>query len=397
MENKNSKNINKILKMREQLLSQNFSETEISNIRPLYIQQISENLWKNLINVLVWQRRVGKSWILKYFSSKTDIKNVFAINFEKDIYIWNLNWEELSELFFDNFLDWVVEWKKIYILLDEIQEVKNRYIFIQKLIDRNVWNNAEILISSSTSSVILPVLSEFFPNSSKIYNVVPFLYDEYKKFYPKWWIFSEYLKKSGLPEMIIIDSNKQTILSENYIMSLKNTIIVEDIVKIFWVKDVFLLKKLYFLLLKNCWKTITNNALTTRLKEENILTNHNTVWQYVEYIVSTNLIHTVEIVDEKWNLTNQRIYFVNDLGLINYCWEEITLTENTKILNYILLLLLRQNIIPYAIISKDWIINLSIKREDWLYMISENWTNIQNKNIKQIKYDLSDDWLDIQI
>ncbi|HMT27303.1 MAG TPA: AAA family ATPase, partial [Candidatus Absconditabacterales bacterium] len=120
--------------MRDQLKSKDFQQPEKKPLRNIYIEQISAHLNQNTINVLIGQRRVGKSWILKHFASKTLLENVFSINFEKDTYIGNIDGTELSELFFKNFLPGTHSGEKIYILLDEIQEVKNWHIFINDLL-----------------------------------------------------------------------------------------------------------------------------------------------------------------------------------------------------------------------------------------------------------------------
>ncbi|HMT01507.1 MAG TPA: AAA family ATPase [Candidatus Absconditabacterales bacterium] len=383
------KNSLRIIKMRDQLKSKDFQQPEKKPLRNIYIEQISAHLNQNTINVLIGQRRVGKSWILKHFASKTLLENVFSINFEKDTYIGNIDGTELSELFFKNFLPGTHSGEKIYILLDEIQEVKNWHIFINDLLSHNDRLRFEILISSSTSSVILPILEEFFLKQTQLYHVVPFLYDEYSAFHPEGGTFQDYLQKSGLPEMILLENTNQRELSENYIISLQNTIIVEDIVKIFGAKDISLLKKLYFLLLKNCGKSISNNALTTRLKEENIMTNHNTIGQYVEYIVSTHLIHTVEIINQDGSLTNSRLYFMNDFGLVNYSSDQIIISENIKILNYLLLLLLRKNLRVYAILNSHGDINLCIKTSDGFSLLIEKGCKVQGSYKNFLEYEIT--------
>jgi len=95
--------------------------------RNFYISHILKYINSPLIKVLIWQRRVWKSTILKsiikhlYNSNSIKENNFFYINKELPLYDHIKNYEDLKKEF-NIFLKNTSEWK-IFVWIDEIQDI----------------------------------------------------------------------------------------------------------------------------------------------------------------------------------------------------------------------------------------------------------------------------------
>jgi len=218
----------------------------------LYSQQQDFLLLKNLIDrekttevikllklklpiIITGIRRCGKSCLLKLILNKLKLtkKDFLYINFN-DERLTNFNDEN-----YQNILDYIEENKynkKIYLFLDEIQEVKNW----EKWIDR-IKEKFPIIITGSNSQLLSSEISTVLTGRSISIKLFPFNFREYLN-YKKLDLtnylldtklqnkiksnFKEYYPMGGMPKMVIEKNN--IILKELY-----ENIIYRDIVRRF--------------------------------------------------------------------------------------------------------------------------------------------------------------------
>ena len=95
----------KIKKLIEKYNFWNSTNIQLWYIRKGYISKIYESIWnKNLIKVLIWQRRTGKSYIIRQLinylikSIKINKKNILYINMEYDEFNFIKNKDDLNHL-----------------------------------------------------------------------------------------------------------------------------------------------------------------------------------------------------------------------------------------------------------------------------------------------------------
>lgn len=292
--------------------------------REFYLDKILKFLWNDsLIKVLIWQRRVWKSFLMKQIinflisEKKIKEKNIIYVNLEIDY----LKFKNILEL--DDFVKKYISENKIkkrlYLFLDEIQILE----WWEKLInsyraDDNfdceifiTWSNANLL-SSELSTLLFWRYIEF--------EIFPFSYSEYL-----WYFelennnenFINYLNSTWISELYKIDDFESKI---NFLKSLKDTIILKDIVKKFNIKDINLLEVLFDFLAWNIWNLFSINAVVRKLKSQEIKSNTTTIWNYLNFLEKTYILHSCDRYDLQWKkiLEWEKKYYLNDLWFNNY-------------------------------------------------------------------------------
>ena len=99
-------------------------------IRPEYTDKIYAYKGNRLIKVLVGQRRVGKSFILRQLASKlvesgVDRENIFFVNRELASFDFLKTYKDLDELF-KLYKARVKPQGHIYLFIDEVQNIEGR-------------------------------------------------------------------------------------------------------------------------------------------------------------------------------------------------------------------------------------------------------------------------------
>lgn len=292
--------------------------------REFYLDKILKFLWNNwLIKVLIWQRRVWKSVLMKQIidflisEKKIEEKNIFYINLEIDY----LKFKNILEL--DDFIKkYISENKiknKIYLFLDEIQILE----WWEKLLNSYRTNddfNCEIFITWNNANLLSSELSTLLSWRYVEFEILPFSYSEYL-----WYFdlennnhnFINYLNSSWISELYKIDDFESKI---NFLKSLKDTVILKDIIKKFNIKDVDLLEKLFDFLAWNIWNLFSINAIVRKLKSQEIKTNTTTIWNYINFLEKTYILHSCDRYDLQWKkiLEWEKKYYLNDLWFNNY-------------------------------------------------------------------------------
>jgi len=132
---------------------------------------------------------------------------------------------------------------KIYLFLDEIQEIKGWEKVINSL-SQQYKVQYEIFLTGSNANVLSSDLATYLSGRYVSFEVFPFGYGEYcgiKKLEKNKITFLDYLKNGGIPEIYSLNNIE---LQQNYIASLKDSIILRDIIQKNNVRDVVLPGKL---------------------------------------------------------------------------------------------------------------------------------------------------------
>lgn len=295
-------------------------EINIGYHRKDYIDILASHLNNSLIKVILGQRRVGKSYLLrmliKYLIEKKSVpgKNILYIN--KDIIA--LDFINSSQVLQKVILEYQNKLKprgKIYIFLDEVQEIQNWEKIVNSL-SQDYTKKYEIFISGSNANLLSTELSTYLSGRYVSITVFPFAYNEflgYKKLVKNKDTFLEYLKDGGLPETLHLDEME---IKKNYIASLKDSIILRDIVLRHKVRDVYLLKKLMNFIIDSVGSLFSVNKVVKYLNSSGYKTNNETIGNYLMYLKESYLIYEAEMYDIKGKhiLHSEKKYFINDLS-----------------------------------------------------------------------------------
>lgn len=291
--------------------------------RENYINKIYSYINSPLIKVIIWQRRVWKSSILKsiiqklYKENTIKKENIFYINKELFDFDHVKNYEDLKKEFWI-FLNKTVKWK-IFVWIDEIQEIKNWEKFINWLLAK--YNeNIEIFITWSNSFLLSWELATYITWRYIEIQIYPLSFKEFcifKKSEETKENFLEYLKYWWLPAIFRIEYSPEIIFS--YLQSVYNTIILKDIVQYHKIKNINFFKDLYKFTLSNIWNIISWKSIKDYLKSQNISIWNETVLNFLNYAENTFLLNKVYSVnpDTKKFFEIYNKYYVWDLWLRN--------------------------------------------------------------------------------
>ena len=149
--------------------------------RESYINEIKKFMNKPIIKVITGMRRSGKSIILKLISEElinegVSSNNIIYINFE------SLMFSELTD--FKKLYNYIIEKSqtlqgKIYILLDEIQEVEHWEKAINSFM---VDLNCDIYITGSNANLLSSELATYIAGRYVEIKIYPLSFKEYIEF-----------------------------------------------------------------------------------------------------------------------------------------------------------------------------------------------------------------------
>jgi predicted AAA+ superfamily ATPase len=225
---------------------------------------------------------------------------------------------------------------KVYLFFDEIQEVEGW----EKVINSYLANDridCEIFLTGSNANLLSTELSTYVTGRYVEIAVFPFSFREYSDYHHlplNKDTLIKYLESSGMPELFALKTDPQKI---SYLMSLKDSILMNDIVKRFNIKNPKLLELLLDFLIDNIGKLFSFNSIVNKLNTFGQHTNVVTVSNYIHYLELTFLVHSVSRYDLKGKkiLEGERKYYLNDLGFSNYLHSSFDNGINRKLENYI--------------------------------------------------------------
>ena len=291
--------------------------------REQYLKEIRKFIDKPIIKVITGMRRSGKSMILKLISKELE-KN--GINKENIIFI---NFESLmfSELMnFQNLYNYIVDKSqnitgKIYILLDEIQEVVSWEKVINSLL---VDLNCDIYITGSNANLLSSELATYIAGRYVEIKVFPLSFKEFinfskiqnpQKIFSDEEYFEQYLQFGGLPA--IHNFNQDKISIYQYLTDIYNSVLLKDVVMRNNIRDIELLERIILYIFDNIGNTFSAKKISDFLKNQGRKLSVETVYNYLKALENAYIISKVQRYDIKGKsiLETQEKFYLFDLGL----------------------------------------------------------------------------------
>lgn len=313
--------------------------------RKLYISRINNFIGNNLIKVLVGQRRVGKSYILRQIineliDKKVKPNNILYINKEFTEFDFISDYKSLGD-FINFYRNELKPNGKVFLFIDEIQNIDGW----EKLINsysQNFVEDYEIFVSGSNSNLLSGELATLLSGRYVEFNIFSFSYLEYiehKKIINSKESFLQFLQTGGMPQLYSLPDFET---QRHYISSIKDTVILRDIVQRYGIKDAKLLEDIFIYIVNNASNMFSINKIVNYFNSKNRKTNYETVSNYIEYLRNTFLIHKVDRFNIKGKeiISGNHKYYLNDLSFKNYLYSGFEygvgyLLENIVFLNLI--------------------------------------------------------------
>lgn len=296
----------------------------IGYIRKSYVDNISRYVGKHLVKVLAGQRRVGKSYILRQIiyhlikEQRVDPRNIFYLNKELLVFDEIRNYQQLTELL-SHYKERLGIEGKVYVFLDEVQEIAQWEVFVNSCA-QDYLNPHEVFVTGSNASLLSGELASLLTGRYVQFEVFPFSFVEYCGFTgasPDKAAFLAYLQGGGLPEILHLDDEE---MKRNYIQSLKDAILLRDIVQRHTVKDVSLLDDLFKFVVLNVGHLTSVNRIVKYFKHLHRKVSYEKLANYLSHLRDTFVVHEVERFDLRGKrvLGGIRKYYLNDLSFKNY-------------------------------------------------------------------------------
>ncbi len=371
---------------------------QIGYERKQYLEKITGFLDTRLVKVLVGQRRSGKSYLLRQImnylitNKNIDPKNLFFLNKEFIAFDEIQTASDLEELFSIYRTQLQVK-GKIYIFLDEVQNIEGWETFVNSY-SQDFTQDYELFVSGSNSTLLSGELATLLSGRYVEFEILPFDYSEFldvKELTPGKEGFLEYLKTGGLPELFHLNSEE---LKRNYIASLKNTVILRDILDRHKIKDLPLLEELFKFLAVNIGNLTSISNIINYFKSKQKKTNYETVSSYVQYLTDAFIFHQAD----RFNLRGKQVlggackYYLNDLAFKNFLFGFLPTDVGYNLENYVYLQLKRMGYEVQVGVLNNLEIDFIAQKADRIiyfqvcYLLNnENVINREFGNLLQIK------------
>lgn len=285
--------------------------------RKLYADKVDAWIGKGQIIVLVGQRRVGKSYILKDFLErhKSDPHaNFIYINKERKKFDTIKNHEQLN-VYIDE--HWV-EGMHNYILIDEVQEIE---AWEKSVRSYRVEEDTDIIITGSNSKMLSSELSTLIGGRYQEVYVQSLSYEEFILFHgleegeDALW---KYINYGGLPGLMQVGLADEDLVWD-YIKGVYHTVMLKDIVERNSVRNIAFLNTLLRYFADTIGKLSSLNNISRFMKSQGLDVAVKSIASYLGYFKDAYLLSTVERYDvhgKKLLESNEKRYF-GDIGLRN--------------------------------------------------------------------------------
>lgn len=292
-------------------------------VRERYMRQIRDFMDKPVVKIITGMRRCGKSALLELtrqelLSRGIGTQNIISINFE------SLRYEALKDfraLYAEISSRAEKADGKLYVLLDEIQEVNGWEQVINSL---RVDFDCDIYVTGSNAKLLSGELATLLAGRYVEIRVYPLDFQEYLDFaatnaeeaqLPRQEQFANFLRFGGLPGIHQMKWDEERIMQ--YLHDIYNSVLLKDVIARNKIRDTALLESIVLYLMDNIGNTFSAKTISDFLKSQGRKLSTETVYNYLKALESAFLIHKVVRFDIKGRriLETQEKYYLSDLGL----------------------------------------------------------------------------------
>ena len=274
-------------------------------IRHAYIDKIEKYLGKETIIVLVGQRRVGKSYMMKTVrdqkASNPD-NNIIYIDKEKREFDSIRDYQDLNQ-YIDEHLD---ANKHNYILIDEIQDIKE---FERSIRSFRTEPNTDIIITGSNAKMLSNELSTLIGGRYKEIYIQSLSYEEFLIFHQlpdNDESLAKYIQFGGLPGLAKIGLEEDD--AREYQMDIFHTVLLKDVIMRNQIRNVPFLENLVRFLADNTGKLISANSIAKYMKSQGESITSTVIINYISFLCEAYILHKVN----RFDIHGKRIFETND-------------------------------------------------------------------------------------
>lgn len=284
--------------------------------RPLYFERMLPFISKDVIKVLVGQRRVGKSYILYQL-----IEHIASENSGANIVYLNKELPDFNSIKSDSdLLEFVKKFEKQtnnFLFLDEVQEIDNYPSALRALLAEGKW---DIWCTGSNASFLSADISGSLSGRHIEFEINPLNYTEFIEFHSMVHSAESiqlFLKYGGLPYLRKLPLTDEIVFE--YLKNIYNTILYKDVISRHNIRNNRFVEDLVVYLADNTGSIVSAKKISEYLKNQRINISPVRVIEYLNHLTKSYFVTKVNRSD----LRGKRIfefgekYYFRDIGLRN--------------------------------------------------------------------------------
>lgn len=285
--------------------------------RDTYIERIKPFMRTPIVKVMIGHRRVGKSFILfqliDLIRSEEKNANIIYINKEDIDFVDIISYRELHDYISMK----LVNGKKNYIFIDEVQEIKDFKIAIRSLA---LDDHNDIYLTGSNSKMFSSDLANELGGRYVEFRIYSLSYPEFLKFHclsNDDDSLEKYIHFGGLPYLIHLPLTEAVVME--YISSVYSTIILRDVVERNKIRNTIFLEQLVRFLANNIGSLFSSKSISDFLKSQKVKMSPSLVSEYADSLTEAFVVHQVgryDIVGKKFFERGEK-YFFENMGIRN--------------------------------------------------------------------------------
>jgi predicted AAA+ superfamily ATPase len=300
-------------------------QEDIELFRPIFIENLKRFKDEQIIKILCGVRRCGKSTILESYKNELLSLGVKSCNIIQRLY---------TSLEFDSDFDYRKMYhelmiliknaeknQKIYLLLDEVQEVENWEKCVNSLFENQ---NVDIYVTGSNSKLLSSEISTYLTGRFVQIPIFTLSFAEFIDFknhyFPKNpnssldYYFDLYLKTGGFPFLAKTNHSQE----ENYqiIEGIFSTVVTRDISKRHNISNLEMFNRVVRFILENLGKTFSAKTIFDFFKSQHRAISIETVYNYLAWLEEAFIIYRCNRYDIQGKnvLKTQEKYYLSDVG-----------------------------------------------------------------------------------
>jgi predicted AAA+ superfamily ATPase len=283
--------------------------------RPVYLERIKPYIDKDIIKVLIGQRRVGKSYMLLQVMDE-----IRSINDNPQIIYINKELDDFDSIHGSRDLLEYIKNKEVgsgkkYIFIDEVQDIED---FEKALRSLQAKGEYDIYCTGSNAKLLSGELATYLSGryvEIKVYSLSYSEFIDFHKLSNNQESFIKFLKYGGLPYLINLELDDHIVY--DYLKNIYAAILFKDVVKRHNVRNIHFLENLVRYLADNTGSLVSSKKISDFLKSQKINISPQLVLDYISYLESAFFIFRVlraDISGKKIFEIGEKYYF-EDLGL----------------------------------------------------------------------------------
>lgn len=291
--------------------------------RTEYMQRLKSFKDNKIIKVITGLRRSGKSTLLQMFKDELLENGVLNeqiqyINFELMKYDNIRDYKQFYDLVIEN----ILSNKKNYLFFDEIQQVNGWEKTVNSI---SLEYDVDIYVTGSNAYLLSSELSTLISGRYVEIKILPLSFKEYYEHYSstgisKEELFNNYLKYGGLPQLLSLPQDEQTIGS--FLSSIYDTVILKDVLYRNKLKDIDLLKRIFAFICNNVGSITSANKMAKEIAKIAKLDSSlrpGTIINILEMLENAFIIYRANRYDVRGKevLKSLEKYYLADTGLKN--------------------------------------------------------------------------------